>query len=626
MGIRMMRSGMTVGFLLASTALVLPGLALAQDFDLGDIVVSGGLSPIEAASYGRAYSVVTAEQIEERGLTSVQDALRSLPGVSINGPGASAAQVRIRGSESNHVLILIDGVEARGGDDEFQLSGLSTANIERIEVLRGPQSVFYGSNASSGVINIITRKGTEGTQYGGAVEYGNGISGSAYVSTRTERGGLSFDLSTRDDKGYDHSGTPGGDADGIDRKTLSLAGDYMLTDTLKLGFTVRKSNERYEYDGNSFTATNADEYVIDTADYGDRDELTLSIYGELDTLDGRLTHRLSYQDSQYDTNNNGGPTVKGKTEALKYRAVYGLDGAVADAAHTLSFIVDRQEDSNTGAANNKRDMTSYGVEYRGGFDNGLDLQAGLRYDDNSVFKSATSYTLGVSYAVPNSGVRLHASAGAGTVNPNYFELYGGFGTIGNTDLQPEENQSFDIGVETSFMDGRGSVDVTYFNERLKNEITYSFTPLADGTNYFNQTGTSPRQGLEVAGRFAATDNLSLGVAYTYLDAKNPDKSVEVRRPQHELGLNAQLKTFGGRGTVAADLRYVAGNYDTQYWGSFATVKTPEFVTVNLAANYDLTDTVTLTGRVTNLFDKDYVETWGYATQGRTAYVGLEAKW
>ena len=152
---------------LAAALAVTPAIATAQDSevtDLAEIIVSGGLTPIEAQKYGRSVSVLTSEEIEDRGITTGQDALRSVPGLMINGSGDSFTQVRIRGAEANHTLILIDGVEASGGDSEYILSGLDTANIERIEVLRGPQSVFYGSNASAGVINIITRTGGIGTE------------------------------------------------------------------------------------------------------------------------------------------------------------------------------------------------------------------------------------------------------------------------------------------------------------------------------------------------------------------------------------------------------------------------------------------------------------------------------
>ena len=124
----------------------------------------------------------------------------------------------------------------------------------------------------------------------------------------------------------------------------------------------------------------------------------------------------------------------------------------------------------------------------------------------------------------------------------------------------------------------------------------------------------------------ATDTLSFGANYTYLHAKNPDGSVEIRRPRHQLGLNAAWLFAEGRGSLSGDVIYVAGNFDTQYFGSYATKELPDYTVVNVAAGYDLTDKVRLTGRVVNLFDEDYADVWGYPARGRTAYLGLSAKW
>lgn len=601
--------------------------ATAQDsYELGEIIVSGGLTPIAAEAYGRAATVLTAEDIEGRGITTLQDALRAVPGLSVSGAGANYAQVRIRGAESNHTLILIDGIEAAGGDGEYILSGLETANIERIEVLRGPQSVYYGSNASAGVVNIITRKGGLGTEYGGSIELGGGTTATAFVSTRTGKGGLSLSLSDTHDDGYDFSGD-GGEKDATDRQTMILSGDYMVTEALKLGFTLRRADERNEFDSNSGAATDSDSYVVDDpAPISTRDETTGSLYADFAMLEGRLTHHLAYEKTENDDTYNGGAATTTETEALKYRLSYGLDGrAVAQSDHILNALAEREEDSSSSDPAYGREATSVALEYRGHLGNGLDIQAGLRRDDNDVFRDITTWNLGASYSFGN-GVRLHGSAGTGSVNPTYFELYAdAYGYTGNPDLTPEENRSFDLGVELPVFGGRGVLDVTYFNETLTDEITAVST--GPGTFSFeNQAGDSDRQGVEVMAELAATETLDLRLSYTYLDATDPDGSVEIRRPKHELGLGATLETFGGRGTVSADLRHVAGNYDTQFWGAYETVRLPEYTTVDVAARYALTDHVTLTGRVQNLFDAEVMDVWGYPGRERTAYVGLDARW
>ena len=601
-------------------------VAAQEAFVLDEIIVTGGLSPIAAEKYGRAVSVVTAEDIEERGITTVQDALRALPGVSVNGTGPSSTQIRIRGGEGNHTLVLIDGIAAAGGDGEYMFSGLETANIERIEVLRGPQSVYYGSNASAGVINIITRKGSEGTTLNGSLEVGSGTTASTFVARRDARGGVSLALSHMDDPGFDLSGD-GGEKDGLTRSTAILSGDYQATDALKLGFTLRRSEERYEYDSANWPATDAESYIVDDPTlYADRDELTASVFGEYSMMEGRLTHRLAVETTRNRLQYYGVATTKTTTDAVKYRLSYGIDGAVDQADQLLNLLLEHREDDSSSNPAYGRAATSVALEYRGSFASGLDVQAGARFDDNDVFKDATTWNLGLSYLLGN-GVRLHGSAGEGVVNPSYYELYDSYGGTGNPDLQPERNLSFDLGVELPIFGDRGTVDVTLFKERLTDEITDVSTDT--GYTYINQTGNSDRRGVEIAGVLDATDALSLRLGYTYLEAENPDKSVEIRRPRHELTLGGTLDAFGGRGSVSADLRHVAGNYDTQSWGDSQTVKPtvklPSSTAVNVAAHYDLTDRVQLTGRVENLFDADATEVWGYATRGRAVYVGLNAQ-
>ena len=617
---------MRLAFLLCFTAL--PVAALAQEADtiqLDPLYLDAGLTPIEAQAYGRANTVLTAREIEERGIATVQDALRQVPGVAVSASGESNTQIRIRGAEGNHTLVLIDGIRAAAGDQEYYFSGLSTANIERIEVLRGPQSVFFGADASAGVINIVTDKGGEGRQARVGVEYGDGWSGYAHLSQRSARGGVALNFSRRNDHGYDISGS-GGDDDGLRRSSVQFAADYALTDWLSAGVNLRRADETYEYDGVSWAATGPDDYLQDSDNRADRVERGGQLWLEAETMDGRLNHRLSYDQTRYEYDDHQWTRTEARTDLWKYRAVYGVDGTVDAATQTVAFGLEHRKDENSLATSQNRRSDSAIVEYRGAFANGLDVQLGLRHDNNDVFKDATTWSLGLSWQMPNAPLRLHASAGRGVVNPAYAELFGGWGYVGNPDLTPEENRSFDLGVEATLLDGRAVVDLTLFREDLKNEITWSGVTLPDGTNYYNQDGTSKRRGVEIAGNWQASDSLSLGADYTYLHARNPDGSVEIRRPRHQFGLNATYLFAEGRGSVSGDVTYVAGNYDAEGWGTYAVTELPDYTVVNMAAGYDLTDRVRLTGRVTNLFDEGYADAWGYPARGRTAYLGLNAKW
>lgn len=613
---------------IALAAAILPAATVAQEaVTLDPLILSAGFDPIASDAYGRAATVLTSQEIETRGLVTLQDALRAVPGVSVSSSGGSYTQVRMRGGEADHVLILVDGIEIAGGADEYVLSGFETANIDRIEVLRGPQSVYYGSNASAGVINIITRTGGPGLSYGGAVELGNGASASANVSRNGDRGGIALNLSARDDHGYDQSGD-GGEKDGLNRKTVGLSGWFQATENLKLGGSLRQAWETYDYDAENYFATTAEEYVQDDPTLsGDRDEFQGAVWADLAMMDGRLTQRLDYQDSVLKQSRTDSGETRGETRKLKYRLSFGLDGlAVAETRHVLNVMAEHQTDESSSAPGRDREMTSLAVEYRAFLDNGLDIQAGLRHDANKVFDDFTSWNIGLSWQVPDLPLRLRGSAGTGLVNPSFFELYADDAyTRGNPNLTPETNRGFDLGIEAELPNDRGVVELTYFRERLEDEIAYVFTP-GDRATYANLSGESTREGVEANARIKASENLGLALSYTYIDAKNPDGSIEVRRPRNEFGLSATLAFMEGRGQVTADLRHVSGNYDSQFFGDYATAELPAYNVVNMSAGFDLTDEVRLTGRVVNLFDTEYSDVWGFASQGRTFYAGLQAQW
>ncbi|MFC3314372.1 TonB-dependent receptor plug domain-containing protein [Falsigemmobacter intermedius] len=612
-------------------SIVLPAIsapAFSQtETTLDPVVVSGGLTPMRAADYGRAFSVVTAEEIEKRGITTVQDALRAVPGVSVNGTGREMGQVRIRGGEGDHTLVLIDGVPAAGGSREYMFAGLETNNIERIEVLRGPQAAFFGSNASSGVINIITRK-AEGTGYGGQFELGNGHNVSAYTQVRGQNGGLRVSFGELKDNGHDLSGS-NGEKDGMSRQWAQLSGDWQATERLSFSMLARWADEVHENDPepDTGTGTNLTNILSDDPDSGSfRQEHALSFAARYGRTDERVVHHLSVANviskSRWYLNN---VPDRAETRSLKYRAEIGLDGSVASAGHVLNLLAERQLENFIGAYQplTKRQQSSFAAEYRGNLADNLSLQFGLRHDLNTVYDDFTSWNAAISYQI-NDQIRLHASAGRARVLPTWSELYTVTSNfVGNPNLKPEINNSIDLGVEFSTADGRGLVDVTLFKERLKNEI-YG---VSNGTSSspVNRVEDSDRQGVEVSGRWAMNQQLSFGANYTWLDATEWDGSPEIRRPKHELGLNATWVSQDDRLTLNGNLRLVSGNWDKARLSTgTVTAKMPTYAVVNVAASYKLRDNLTLTGRVNNLFDKDYADAWDYKSPERNIWVGVKA--
>jgi vitamin B12 transporter len=618
---------------LAATTALSAAPATGQEFlSLGTLVLPSELSTFEAARYGRSGTVITAEEIRTRGLTTVQDALRAVPGVAVNSTGDSFTQVRLRGGEGRHTLVLIDGIEANvSGGGEYIFSGLPLDDVERIEVLRGPQSALYGSNAMAGVISITTRRATEpGLQVGGGIEVGswNSRAANAFLRFSGERGSLSFSALIRDTDGEDLSRTPGGDTEFNNRSVQSLNGDFKLTDSVTLGFSLRRMDQSFGYDNFVIGAPTPDALVVDAPRSAKRDEFYGKVWLEARALDGRLVNRLSLSGSWYDRADfNAGVQTgsdAGTRRTIALTGTFAIDGTSPETArHTLSYALEDDREtyraSFAGAGLYVRPSRAIALEYRGDFQNGFAVQAGIRHDFNEVFRDATTWSLSGSYTLPGDVVRLRAAAGRAIVNPTMFQQFGFIPGVfvGNPDLRPEDSLGYEIGADLR-LGGRGTLGITLFSNDVQNQIQ------GFGTTSVNVPGTSTRRGVELSLDYKATDWLTLAGAYTYTDAQTAAGVPLVRRPRHELGLRATADLFGGRGTGTIDIRHVAGNFDTEFFGAttFQPVEMPSFTTVNLSVGYDLTDRVQLMGRIVNLTGSDASESWGYYGPGRAFYVGL----
>lgn len=631
---------------IAFCAALAPMAVLAQDAGLPDtltldpIVISGGLTPLAAENYARSYTVLTAGDMAAAGVTSVQDALRRVPGVAVTSTGDSYTQVRIRGSEFSHVLVLIDGVEANSpSGGAYLFTGMDLAEIDRIEVLRGPQSTIYGSNAAAGVISITTTQaGKPGLSYGGAAEVG-GLgtrAASTYIRQRSERGALSFSLSARNIDGDDDSRS-GGDKDFNDITTAALGGSYALTDEVTAGFTLRRSWQDYGYDTTNSPVADPRDYQLDAPLTAKRDETYGALWLEAAALDGRLHSRLalSGMNQTLDHFDAGVATSDDRStrRSLRYTGSLALDGRDAGSADQKLIVAAETERETYRSSYNpggtyERDTHALALEYQGRFADGVSVQAGVRREFNDVFRDATSWNLSAAWQVPGQELRLRAAVGRAHVNPTMFQQYGYVPGAyeGNPDLKPARSLNHELGADLGFAGGRGLASFAVFQSKIDDMITGT----ADSA--VNAPGTSTRKGFELGVSLQATDSLSLGADYTYVDAAQASGLPIVRAPRHQLGLRASQGFAAGRGLASVDIRHVSGTYDMEWFAwdyttpSPATSKLPGFTTVNLAAHYDLTDEIRLQGRIVNLFDKEYSEAWGYYGQGRTAYVGVEAKW
>ncbi|MEL7279091.1 MAG: TonB-dependent receptor [Pseudomonadota bacterium] len=644
----------TLGVLAASTILVSqPALSQDQDeLSLGTLILSGGLTPVESSVYGRSSTVLTEEDIEDRGeALYAADLIRSLPGVSVSRTGGfgGLTQIRLRGNEGNHTLVLIDGVEvADPSQGEYDFSGLLAADIARIEILRGPQSSIYGSNAIGGVISITTKRATEpGITGEVGVEVGSDgtTEGRMAVRLKTPRGNLSFSAARRDTGGFDISDTPGGEDDGDLNRTYNLVGSYDVTDTFTVGGTLRHVDRISDTDGFFFGALTRPGLVFDDASNATVQETFGSVFAALDTLGGRLTHRLdvSYSDINRQGDNSFAlPSFDntGTRTKVGYRGSYALDGgAVETANHILTFAAQYEYETfvnnnpalvfaPTALIKQTREQTGLVFEYQGKFENGFAVQGSVRHDFNDRFDDETTFAVGASYMFPSQLTRVHASYGTGVQNPTLFEQFGFSNNfIPNPNLEPEQSEGWDIGIEQQFLGGRGIIDVTYFNQVVTDEITAIFDPITFIGTPINQAGESDRQGIEVSTRIDVTDRLDVGLYHTWLDAENPNGSIEVRRPENETLLQMGYTLPNEKTRFNAEVQHVAGLFDTDFTAaSFGAnqIKLSDYTLVNLGMTHQVTQNIRIYANIRNVFDEDYEELDGYATEGRTIFFGVVA--
>ncbi len=612
--------------------------AVAQPaIELDEIIVSGGLTPVDAQSFARAVTIIDAAEIARRNPRTFADVLRTVPGVAVSrsgGPGGFT-QVRVRGAEANHVLVLIDGVEAPDSSAGRDFSTLSPDLVERIEVLRGPQSALYGSGATAGVINVITKGGLrnavrlsgslEGTTAPGGV-------GTGLFQGGTDRADIALGASFRNDAGWDVSGEDG-EKDGLRDLQFNARGSVDLADWARLRGNLRYADRTGEFDDTAFGCGGPDCYVVDAK--GREVESTLLLGGvslDLDTFGGALVHTPSVRYSEEDSENKGSfgvSTNDVSTLNLGYQAA--LTFGAADQHTVVGALQWEREtfDNSASAEEREREQIGYVLDYRGNLTEALFVQGGLRFDDNDAFDDFVSWSASASYSFFDTGARLRASIGRAQTNPTFFEQFGTiFGTFeGNPNLKPERNFGWDVGIDQSFWGDRAQIGVTYFNETLEDEI--ASRNVGGVSSPINLDGESDRQGVELTARIAPIPGLTLGASYTYLDATEPDGAVEVRRPKHSGAIDATYRFLDDRAMVGAEAVWAAEAVDFDFGDpSFTSPRADldDYVLVNVSASYAITETVELYAGVRNLFDSGHQEVLGYAEQPITGLLGLRASW
>ena len=630
--------------LMSCISFVMPNIASAQqaDGDMENILVSASLLPITINRSANAITIIDRNEINNRAVVSASDLLRDVAGLAVSRSGAqgSQTQIRMRGGEANHLLVLVDGVEANNPaqSDEFNWGTLVAAHIERIEIIRGPQSSMLGSDAMAGVVNIITRSTDQPLSANAFFETGGFNTQNNGISIGFKDGGFDMRLGVSDlQTDGENISRSGSEKDGYENTNLNLKSGWRASDQLRLTFVARQSDGMNEYDADS----DFDSLIDDQDNVSKFRSATMQLKADYSSFNGHWQHQLSMAQS---TNKNAAfnqktPGTVTDSNKDQYRLVSSL--LWDELNHRLSLLIEREEEEfqQRGPINDygvfgiydpnqsrSRDTDSLALEYRADISEKLTLAVSTRHDDNSEFNSSDTSRVEAIYQI-NDSVRLRSAYGTAIKNPTFTERFGFYTNfIGNPSLEPEESSNWELGIDQLFNQGGSTLSVTFFNSELENEIDGNFMdPVTFRYTSKNRQGLSKRQGMELTTVNKLNDAVSLNTSYTYTDSVESDGANrlvdEVRRARHIGSLNLSWQAMDSL-HINANAQYNGSQMDVVYPKN---VKLADYTVVNLSANYRATPNLDVYVRFDNLLDESYEEVFSYQTLGFSANVGVRYK-
>ncbi|MGX1197373.1 TonB-dependent receptor plug domain-containing protein [Parvibaculum sp. MBR-TMA-1.3b-4.2] len=618
---------------LACIALAMPAHAQENsddsDQNTDGIVVTSTKIPTQIEKTGSSISVVTKEEMEEQQTRQVLDVLTTTPGISVSQFGAKGtdSNVRMRGLPGQYTSVLIDGVEVSDpsrSQTAFDFSQLGTAGIDRIEVLRGSQSVLYGGEAVAGVVNIVTARGRgdfKSSVFGEVGSYDTYlVGGSTQGGFDDDRGGINVSAQYLDTGGFSAAdeNLPG-NSEGEDYDNISSLGrlDYQLTDRIGIKGNFRYAQGTLNYDASSGSYGDDPDRGDDFLQYSGRGGVTFATQDRFFVGEAGVAYSYSKRDG-FD---NG-------TQSYYYigdRVTYDVQGTLTFNPDNIVIVgAERNEESyesdSSPAGADVWTNSWFGMYQFSPVEN-LYLSAGARLDDHEAFGVYDTYRATAAYRFTSTGTTIRSSYSTGFRAPSLFELYGkccGDPNFGNPDLKPEESKSWDAGIDQLFLNGDVLVSVTYFNIDTENAIKYSGTFGTPAPNYFNIAGESRSRGVEASADWMVTNDLRLNLAYTWNVVQDATGKRYDNAPRHDINFNANYVLLGGRANVNLNVLHTV---DTRDSGN--TVRLDDPFVVKLAARYRLFDNLDITARIENLLNDQYQTEYGYGTSDRAFYAGLK---
>lgn len=575
-----------------------------------------------AGQIGSSYTVITGEQIARSQQTNVADVLRGTPGLDVvqQGPTGGVTSVFLRGANSQHTKVLIDGIPVNDPSNAsrmFDFSQLSVDNVERIEVLRGPQSTLYGSDAIGGVVNIITKRG-EGPLSVRA-ELMGGSFGTARESLNVSGGAkdyyYSFGTSYSQTDGISAADARFGNREKDGDRKANFSGRFGWTpsENVDVDYVFRYVDQDADVDDALFSGP------VPTTDNLIRQNRTNAFFNRIQAramaLDGLWEQKVGFNLTDYDRLDTapmwGEPRYLGQARQFDYQSNLFLN-----ERNTLTFGTDYlDEDASDTVVARSQHNTGIYVEDQLRLTERWSATAGFRWDDHSAAGRASTYRLTTLYRLP-TGTGFHGSLGTGFRAPALAENYFPYG---NPNLRPERSKGWDCGIEQPLLGGRLVVDGTYFRNDFVDLIQYDFN-----TWQVENIGRAFSSGVELTARYQFNEATTLFANYVYTFTEDLATGLPLlRRPPHKASVGVNRRLWCDQANLYAQLLYVGSRRDS-FDGE--SIYLGEYFLLNVATTYDVSRSCQLFARIDNVLDQNYEEVYGYGTPGIAFYGGTSLRW
>lgn len=604
---------------------------------LHQIIVTGTHLQSTAETTGSSVSVLSQQDLEDGQYRNAIDAIQQVAGVDVvqsGGQGGNAA-VFLRGANSEHTLVLLDGIELNNPattNRSFNMANLTLENIERVEIIRGPQSTIYGSDAMGGVINLISKKAEEGTHTRISSEAGsyNSFTQVGNVSYGSDPFDVSTGITRQDIGGISSARASDGNSehDGYENTSLSNRLRFAPSDIIEGTATTRYTRSHTSLDNFGGVGGDDPNRYFRNHEFFTRGDVNAKLLSKTLTPAAYMAytrHKL-LDDNNPDAVSSetlrssfggdivtvGSRTTWAPTEYFSSVVGGETQGERADSYYFFEAGDSPYEDNlyGKGARTN-----SFFFETQSSLDKTLYFDAGVRHDNHSIFGGKTTFKVAPAILF-DTGTKLRGSVGTGFKAPSLVQLYSSYG---NRDLKAETSTGWDLGVDQEIVKNRLSTSITYFRNDFDDLVTFS-----PSTFILENIAKSHTQGIEVGSTVEMSEQLSLRLAYTYTDTKNETTGESLlRRPRNK---NSMTLAYQPTSRFRSQLQWRL--YSSRFDNNF-NVYPPEraalggYGIVDLSMSYQVSNSVELFSRIDNLFDQEYQEVLGFGTMGAAAYGGLK---